>query len=503
MSQEPSKVGRRTFINYLVAIVATGVVVGVGTYLATPKEAAEKTVTTTVRETLTKTVTQTVTQTSVPTSTITPDSWWADAAKKYAGTTIRVLTESVPPSLILQKYVPEFEKLTGIKVEFEATYYDDVYAKEMADFAAHTAIYDVLYVEIEWLGAYAGAGYLFPVEDMIKEHPELTDPNLDLQDFVALEERKYKNKLYTLPYETFGYLYYYRKDLFEKYASDFKREYGRDLQVPKTMEEYEDIAKFFTGREPNLYGHLAQAKTHNALVCDWQNFHCMFGSPDYEKNFIDPNKMRSSGVVNSSWAVEALEYYIKLLKYAPPGALTYTWDEAGAAMQEGLIAQGPFWGDWALSMFDPSVSKVVDKIGFAAFPRLSKNPEAKTMNGCASGWGINADSKHKEAAWLFAQWTKRKGFDAVWMKDAGVLGRKSSINDPVVQEVDKKFGNLFTALLEASKYYYFPLRIKEYSEMKTAAEEPLGLAVNGKISAKEALDMLAARWDEILKRSYP
>jgi len=434
---------------------------------------------------------------------VTPDSWWADAAKKYAGTTIHVLAESVPPPTIVGDHVPEFEKLTGIKVEYELTYYDDVYAKEMADFAAHTAIYDVLYVEIEWLGAYAGAGYLFPVEDMMKEHPELTDPNLDLDDFVALERRKFKNKLYTLPFETFGYLYYYRKDLFEKYASDFKKEYGRDLTVPKTMEEYEDIAKFFTGREPNLYGHLAQAKAHNALECDWENFHHMFGSPQYENDLLDWSTMRASGVVNSYRGVEALEYYIKLLKYAPPGALSYTWDEAGAAMQEGIIAQGPFWGDWAMSMFDPKVSKVVGKIGFASFPRLSWNPNAKNSNGCASGWGINADSKHKEAAWLFIQWTRRKGFDAVWMKDAGVLGRKSSLKDPLVQEADKKFNNLFTAMFDASEHFYFPLIIPEYSEMKTAAEEPLGLAVSGKISAKEALDMLAARWDEILKRSYP
>lgn len=491
MSQEPRKVGRRTFLNYAVAVVVTGVVVGVATYLAVPK-GEERTVT----------VPTTVT-TTVYSAKPEAASWWKEAAKKYEGKTIRVITESTPPSMVIDKHVPEFESETGIKVEFETTFYDDVYAKSMADFAAHTGIYDVIYVEIEWLGAYAGANYIYPIEDLIKEHPEITDPNLDLNDFLTLKQTTYKNKVYTLPYEFFGYVYYYRRDLFEKYSSEFKKEYGRELTVPKTMEEYEDIAKFFTGREENLYGHLAQAKTHNALVCDWQNFHNMFGDPDYEKNFLNWNTMRANGVINSSWAVEALEYYIKLLKYAPPGALTYTWDEAAAAMQMGMIAQGPLWGDWVMSMYDPSTSKVVGKLGFDVVPGLSKNPKAKRLNGCASGWGINADSKNKEAAWLFIQWTKRKEFEPMWVIQSGVICRRSSLEHPAVQIADKYYGNYFTAQMKAAEYSYFPLIIPEYAEMKTVAEEPLGMAVTGKLSAKDALDMLAARWDDILKRSYP
>jgi len=492
---EEKKVTRRDYLKYTGAAIGGLVVGGALGYLAKPAEVIKKTVTAPgAATTVTKTVEKIVTA---------PASFWAKAAEPYRGTTIHVITESTPPSLVLGKYISEFEKETGIKVEYETTYYDDVYAKSMADFSAHTGIYDVIYVEIEWLGAYAGAGYIYPIEDMMREHQELTDPNLDLEDFITLKQCSYKGKVYTLPYEFFGYVYYYRKDLFEKYAKEFEKEYGRPLEVPKTMEEYEDIAKFFTGKEPELYGHLAQAKTHNALVCDWENFHCMFGPPEYEKCFIDWDRMRADGVVNSSWAVEALEYYIRLLKYAPPGALTYTWDEAAAAMQMGMIAQGPLWGDWVMSMYDPTVSKVVGKLGFAPMPGLSKNPNAKRMNACASGWGINADSKKKEAAWLFIQWAKRKEFEPLWVIQAGVICRKSSLEHPAVKIADKYYGNYFTAQMEAAKFSYFPLIIPEYAEMKTAAEEPLGLAVTGKISAKEALDMLAERWNEILKRSYP
>jgi|YelNatPaOPRAMG01_1025707.scaffolds.fasta_scaffold10188_9 ABC-type glycerol-3-phosphate transport system substrate-binding protein len=67
MSQEPTKIGRRSFINYLVAIVATGVIVGAGMYIAGPKQ----TVTETVRETVTSTVPTTITITGTPTTITT------------------------------------------------------------------------------------------------------------------------------------------------------------------------------------------------------------------------------------------------------------------------------------------------------------------------------------------------------------------------------------------------------------------------------------------------
>ena len=48
-----------------------------------------------------------------------PASFYAEAAKPYKGATIRVLDEITPLQETLSKIVPEFEKETGIKVEWE------------------------------------------------------------------------------------------------------------------------------------------------------------------------------------------------------------------------------------------------------------------------------------------------------------------------------------------------------------------------------------------------
>lgn len=442
---------------------------------------------------------------TTPKTIIEVKTWLGKVAGPYRDTTIRVLTESVPPNMVIEKTIPDFEAETGINVEYELTYYDDVYGKAVADFAAGTGIYDIVYTETEWRAAWADAGYLYPISDLMEEYPELIEFDLDLEDLLGLEHHYYGGKLYSLPHEIFGMVYYYRTDLFEEYSDEFEAEYGRSLEVPETLDEYIDIAKFFTEKVPGVYGHLAQAKTHNAGVCDWQQYHQMFvgvpGTPSAA--YYNSETMRAEGVVNSPKAVEALQTYIDLLQYAPPGALTYTWDEAAAAMQQGIIAQGPLWGDWCMAMWDPDASTVVGKIGFSVIPYHENPNEYRHNGGGVSGWGINADSKNKEAAWLFAQWTKRKEYVTKWTIEGGVVIRESSLADPIIITADKYYGGYFSAQIKATPLSFPPIMIPEFTEMKTVAEEPIGMAVSGQITPKEGLDWLAELWDEILATAYP
>ncbi len=48
-------------------------------------------------------------------------SFYAEAAKPYKGVTIRVLDEITPLQETLSKIVPDFEKETGIKVEWSCS----------------------------------------------------------------------------------------------------------------------------------------------------------------------------------------------------------------------------------------------------------------------------------------------------------------------------------------------------------------------------------------------
>ena len=60
--------------------------------------------------------------------------WWKKAAEPYQGVTLQGVTESSPPSLYIREVLaPQFEELTGIKVNLETTSWDQMYDKAIKD----------------------------------------------------------------------------------------------------------------------------------------------------------------------------------------------------------------------------------------------------------------------------------------------------------------------------------------------------------------------------------
>src|SRR6266705_792620 len=72
------------------------------------------------------------------------DFSYAEAAKPYKGQNIRVLDEVTPLQETLSKIVPEFEKETGIKVEWELLSHPEVINKGQADMLSGRGYYDAV-----------------------------------------------------------------------------------------------------------------------------------------------------------------------------------------------------------------------------------------------------------------------------------------------------------------------------------------------------------------------
>ena len=112
----------------------------------------------------------------------------------------------------------------------------------------------------------------------------------------------------------------YRKDWFARpdVQKDFKAKYGRDLAVPKTLDELSDIAKFFQGREIDGKG-VRRVDLYRARF--GRHHHGCFRTDSTTTVQIqDPNKPYAmDGFVNSAGAVEKeLEAYKALYKCCTP-----------------------------------------------------------------------------------------------------------------------------------------------------------------------------------------
>src|SRR5215467_15423161 len=108
-------------------------------------------------------------------------SFYTEAAKPYAGKTIRVLDEITPLQETLSKIVSEFEKETGIKVEWELLNHFEVISKGQADMLSGRGHYDAVMLHGFQVGPMLAAGVVRPIDDLVK-NPKLYNPNLDTAD---------------------------------------------------------------------------------------------------------------------------------------------------------------------------------------------------------------------------------------------------------------------------------------------------------------------------------
>ena len=59
---------------------------------------------------------------------------------------------------IIEQLLPEFERKTGIKVQFEIVQYGDMHAKLVTQFLSPRSQYDIVQVDNYWAGEFPAAG---------------------------------------------------------------------------------------------------------------------------------------------------------------------------------------------------------------------------------------------------------------------------------------------------------------------------------------------------------
>ncbi|MFN3979426.1 MAG: ABC transporter substrate-binding protein, partial [Caldilinea sp.] len=121
-----------------------------------------------------------------PQSAVEPTSdvgkWLRDVGGQFRGTTLRVVSESTPPSRAISQIMQEeFIPLTGINVEWEQLPLDQVLAKISQDTAGGLGQNDIYYWDQAWIGRFVNDG-VDPQELLQKS--ELAMPGWNFDDFL-------------------------------------------------------------------------------------------------------------------------------------------------------------------------------------------------------------------------------------------------------------------------------------------------------------------------------
>lgn len=398
--------------------------------------------------------------------------------KPYAGTTVTITSLNAAWADAAIAMLPEFEQLTGIKVVWEPLPFDSIHEKQVTDMAAGMGTYDIISFDNPWLAEFAGSDWL---EDL---SPYVEKTNFPIEDYPAqlMEYWNFNGKLVALPFQPDCRMVFYRKDIFENAGFTF---------TPRYWDEFEIAAEKLTNAQENIYGwDFSPARTIVALVellpWIWSNDGGLFDK-DHKP------------IINSPKAVESLDYYVSLKKFAPPGVESRLWDELFNNALQGISAMSVQPSVFAGQMDDPKLSKVVGKMGYFPMPY----PKGGKMSAAIGGWSlaIPVSSKNKDAAWeliRFLTSTEIEKKMALTPGSASTPVRISTLSDPEIRK--QEYISTFLESLRVANYANSS-KIVEWAEIQDYFTLAIQKAVMGEATAQQAFDELNAKIYEIMEKA--
>jgi multiple sugar transport system substrate-binding protein len=392
---------------------------------------------------------------------------------------------------------PEFEALTGIKVNYEHLPENQFREKLLTDLSTKGGAYDGFMTGYITDWQYAGGGWIEPLDKYISD-PKLTAPDWNFKDFFGalIKVNRWNGQpgkgvgegpLYALPVNEEGYALFYRKDIFDK----------EGLRVPTTWDELISDAAKLNGKVydgQKISGFVARgSRDFSSMTTGYGALFWSMGG-----QVMDPNTWKAT--VNNPVGVKAAEMWGNLMsKYAPEGVTSFTWYEAMQAFMKGSAAMFVDADHMAGSFEDPKQSSVVGKVGYAVPPSEGGHPP--NTNIWIWSIGMSADSQNKEATWLFLQWASSKDvLVRSTVKNNINPCRMSVANDPSVLNYMKSWGTYSKIYQDLMVNNVAAVRLPslpEFPQLGDIWATAIQSVILGR-PAKQALDDGAAAMDKVL-----
>jgi multiple sugar transport system substrate-binding protein len=396
--------------------------------------------------------------------------------KQFKDTTINVLMSRHPWQESIEPLIPEFETLTGMKVNLTKLPEQQFITKVSADLAAGSFAFDVFMTQFYEAPKFEKEKWTAPLQDYLA-NPKLTDAAwYDWEDFFpAAREISNIGGPYSdrIAITSEAQVLVYRKDVLEAVG----------VAVPKSFDELLAACEAIKQKGGGIY-----PITLRGGAANWWPLYGVVRS--FGGNYLDA---QHKPLIGSAETKAAVDMYSKLAQYAPPGITNSDWDEINTAMLSGQAAM--FLDSSVIfgRLEDASASTVVGKSGVAPFPAGPAGP-----HGNSHYWSISmaGSSQQKEAAWLFMQWATSKPVQAT-LALKGVLGPRASAWK--VQGLEEKFPKQFLDSVSTSlTTAVIPPAVEQFYELM----DPLRAAVQDVIlrnqTADVALDGVQNAWTKIL-----
>jgi ABC-type glycerol-3-phosphate transport system substrate-binding protein len=431
--------------------------------------------------------------TALATLTLAQSRWSLETASApYKGTSLTLATVAWPDAI--KTISADFTRRTGITVEVVQIPGSTILEKTLLELRNRGAAFDLF--TATYKRPYTQGKLALGLRPFFA-NAALADPDWNRADFVRsaqfLNDPDTTGNAVSIPFGASGMALFYRKDLFNdpKHQAAYRARYRRALDAPRSWQEVEDIAAYFSAADFKSFSGakgvgLALQGTRNGDPLMWL-FSLLASGEAFERSgtalpaLVD----RTNALTFEPYAQAALERLQRLARSAQPGfaqaddtaarelflgggaAMTLTWDSF-----LGRLSGGDIKGRWAL----------------APMP-------ARTLLG---GWSLmlNPNSRKQEAAFLLAQFLSSRESDQRMFELAGRYPSRASTYTSTSYRALNPFGDL----LAASKGRGMAqIDSVASAQLNGAIAEGVSLMLAGQLDAKGAAERIRTSLNRALE----
>lgn len=402
---------------------------------------------------------------------------------------LKILVNDAYASQWQEQLVPEFNKeYPNIRVTIDGVPYNDQLAKTMLELTNTDATYDVVMADDNWTPQLASTGGLMDLRGDVLD--QWTAEDYDWDDFypAALAAGQYDDTQYAVPARSNILMMLVNKSLYEQA--------GLEAPTPETTwDEYlEQAPKLVQDADgdgkPDSWAVGTYFVRDGLTPTIWQTIMNSNGG-----TILDSEGEAALG----DEAVEALEIHQQLLDFAPPGAVSWQFNEPLEAFRQGKIATLFTWGSvYRGSAVDESTTTLTpEQVGIQTLPAGTESPGAH--RGVWS-MGVNSKTSTPQAAWAFVQFLTSKQGEQWQTNTLGVFPARSSTLEMTPDEawLEPIYEALEVAWPAIDKGEMWRPHIIESDALQQVLATETGEFIPGNITAEKAVERMNSGIDDLL-----
>ena len=376
--------------------------------------------------------------------------------------------------------VDEFRELTGINVTFTNDPLGGLRERIVTESLGGDGAFDA----VIWIDSWGSSltQFLDPIGGRV------TDAGLDLSDYfdASLNASTYDGELYGLPTRAHVFMFYYRQDVLDRLG----------IEVPTTWDELTTALETVEadGELNGITMNLAAQGGDQSLML-WH--HLLRGNGT---DFLDEG---FRPIFNNPAGIEATEYLVDLIDFAPDGVEAYIEGDLRTSFAQGEAAFAIAWS-WSQEIFtnpEQALPEVIENVGFTnAIP----GPDGP-VSSISMAWpiGISAGSNQKDAAFEWIKWMTNPDLELKSISDKSdpakstvVAARRSVLTSPEANDANAGFSAVMADAFEnSSNKLLFP----DWPEVNAVLQATLTELATG-AEVQSTLDDAAEEIEAILDR---